>query len=67
MVLFARFNHEVYLVLEKLQMELAQRSTGGKLIIVENSGHHIQHDQPEVVVDAVRDVVEAVRRKSIGV
>lgn len=66
-VLFARFNHEAYLVFEKLQMELAQRSTEGKLIIVENSGHHIQHDQPEVVIDAVREVVEAVRRKAIGV
>ena len=48
-------------------MELAQRSTRGKLIIVENSGHHIQHDRPDAVVDAVREVVEAVRRKAIGV
>lgn len=66
-VLFARFNHKIFRVLRKLQMELAQRSTEGKLIFVENSGHHIQHDRPEVVVDAVREVVEAVRRKTIGV
>ena len=66
-VLFARFNHENFLVFRKNQMELAQRSTRGKLIIVENSGHHIQHDRPDVVVDAVREVAEAVRRKAIGV
>jgi pimeloyl-ACP methyl ester carboxylesterase len=49
----------------KNQMELAQRSTQGKLVIVENSGHHIPHDQPGVVVDAIRDVVTDVRRKTI--
>lgn len=66
-VLFARFNHEVYSVFKKLQLELARRSTGGKLIIVENSGHHIQYDRPEAVIDAVREVLEAARRKRIGV
>ena len=66
-VLFARFNHAIFLVLRKLQMELAQRSTKGRLVFVENSGHHIQHDQPEVVVEAIREMVEAVRRKTIGV
>ena len=54
-------------VIRKLEMELAKRSTQGKLIVVENSGHHIQHDRPEVVVGAVREVVEAVRRKTKGV
>lgn len=66
-VLFAKFNHPIFAVLKKLQMELAQRSTEGKLTFVENSGHHIQYDRPEVVVDAVREVVEAVGRKTIGV
>ena len=65
-VLFARFNHPMFSVFAKRQVELAQRSTTGKLIFVENSGHHIQHDQPEVVVDAIREVVEALRRKTIG-
>jgi len=66
-VLSAKFNHAVFPVLRKLQMELAQRSTDGKIIFVENSGHHIQHDQSEVVVTAVREVVEAVQCKTIGV
>jgi pimeloyl-ACP methyl ester carboxylesterase len=66
-VLFASFTHENFLHFKKLQAELAQRSSEGKLIIVGDSGHHIQHDQPEVVVDAIHDVIEAVRRKTIGV
>jgi pimeloyl-ACP methyl ester carboxylesterase len=66
-VLLAASDHELFPVARKLQMDLASRSTEGKLIIVENTGHHIQHDQPETVVDAVRKVVEAVRRKATGV
>ncbi|HEV2864047.1 MAG TPA: alpha/beta hydrolase [Pyrinomonadaceae bacterium] len=63
-VLFAKFDDEVFPRLLKLQTELAGRSTAGRLVVVEGSGHHIQHDRPEVVIDAVREVVEAVRRKS---
>lgn len=66
-VLLPTSDHELFPLARKLQTDLANRSTEGKLILVENSGHHIQHDRPEVVVDAVREVVEAVRRKTIGV
>jgi pimeloyl-ACP methyl ester carboxylesterase len=37
---------------------------GGKHIVVEQSGHFIQGDQPQVVIDAIRQVVEQVRGKS---
>jgi pimeloyl-ACP methyl ester carboxylesterase len=63
-VLLATFDHELFPVIRRLQTELANRSTEGKLILVEKSGHHIQHDRPQMVIDAVREVVEAVRRKS---
>jgi hypothetical protein len=36
-------------------------SVSGFRPIVKRSGHNIQLDQPEIVVNAVRDVVEAVR------
>ena len=45
----------------KQKMELANLSRNSKLIIAQNSGHHIQLDEPAVVVDAIRHVVEAVR------
>ena len=61
-VLFAKFDDEVFPSLLRLQAELAGRSTAGRLVVVEGSGHHIQHDRPGVVIDAVREVVEAVRR-----
>jgi hypothetical protein len=30
-------------------------------VVATESGHDIQHDQPELVLDAIRDVVLAVR------
>ena len=65
-VLLPTSDHELFPVAKRLQTELASRSTEGKLILVENTGHHIQHDQPGTVIDAVRAVVEAVRHKTNG-
>jgi pimeloyl-ACP methyl ester carboxylesterase len=45
----------------ELQQEQAESSTQSKLILVEDTGHYIYIDQPQVVVDAIREVVEAVR------
>jgi pimeloyl-ACP methyl ester carboxylesterase len=45
----------------QLQRELAQLVPGGRLVIATQSGHNIQDDQPELVLDAIRDVVQAVR------
>ena len=44
----------------ELQKELVGRSSRGKQIIAEKSGHYIQHDQPELVIDAIRRVMEEV-------
>jgi pimeloyl-ACP methyl ester carboxylesterase len=46
---------------QQLQRELAQLVPGGRLVIATESGHIIQDDQPELVLDAIRDVVLAVR------
>jgi len=43
----------------ELQGDLVKLSTNSKQIIAEKSGHNIHHDQPELVVDAIRQVVEA--------
>ncbi len=34
---------------------------GGRLVVATQSGHDIPHEQPELVLDAIRDVVLAVR------
>jgi pimeloyl-ACP methyl ester carboxylesterase len=45
----------------QLQQELAGLSTGGRLVIAENSAHFIHRTEPEVILKAVNDVVESVR------
>lgn len=47
---------------QALQREQARLSTRGCQIIAERSFHVIARDQPEVVVDAIRAAVDAVRR-----
>jgi pimeloyl-ACP methyl ester carboxylesterase len=44
-----------------LQRELAASSTRGTLRAVEGSGHFVEVDRPQAVIDAVRGVVAAVR------
>jgi pimeloyl-ACP methyl ester carboxylesterase len=52
---------EIERLWQQLQRELAQLVPGGRLVIAAESGHDIQQDQPELVLDAIRDVVLAVR------
>ena len=46
-----------------LQRDLAQLSTKGKFVAVEDSGHFIQVDKPQAVIDAIRELVEQVRSR----
>jgi pimeloyl-ACP methyl ester carboxylesterase len=48
----------------RLNRELAARSTLGKFQLVPGSRHYIQDDASQVVVEAVRSVVEAARKAS---
>ena len=41
--------------------KLAARSTRGESIVVPNSSHFIQNDQPQAVIDAIKKVVDEVR------
>jgi pimeloyl-ACP methyl ester carboxylesterase len=52
---------EVEQLWQQLQRELADLVPGGRLVIATQSGHDIQDEQPELVLDAIRDVVRAVR------
>jgi pimeloyl-ACP methyl ester carboxylesterase len=45
----------------ELHTEMAALSPRGKRVIAEESGHYVQVDQPQVVVDAIREVVDAVQ------
>ena len=48
----------------EMQNALARLSSRSKHIIAEKSGHYIQRDQPELVIDAIRQVVEATRTQA---
>jgi pimeloyl-ACP methyl ester carboxylesterase len=47
----------------ELQRELVALSPRGRQVVAEKSGHFIQQDQPELVVNAIRQVVEDVKSK----
>ena len=53
-------------VWRELQQEMARRSPQGRVVIAEKSGHYIQNDQPDLVIDAVRRVVESVGSRKAG-
>ena len=46
---------------QRLQRDLASLSERGCLVVAQRSGHAVPIDQPEVVVDAIRTVVETAR------
>jgi pimeloyl-ACP methyl ester carboxylesterase len=58
-----QFTEEVYRAYDQawtvFQEDLAKRSPRGQLRVAEQSGHMIQLDQPDLVVQAIRDVMRA--------
>lgn len=52
--------HEIWL--HQLQPKLAALSTRGKQMVVEDSGHGIASDRPDVVIEAIRQMLLDVRR-----
>jgi pimeloyl-ACP methyl ester carboxylesterase len=49
-----------------MQRELASRSSQGRLVVAQKSGHYVQAEEPELVISAIREVVAAVRRRAAG-
>jgi len=44
-----------------LQKQLSERTPEGKLVIANQSGHHVHLDEPDLVVDAIRDTIAEAR------
>jgi pimeloyl-ACP methyl ester carboxylesterase len=49
------------LLWQDLQAELAALSSRGRLVVAQDSGHYIQLERPQLVVDAISEVVAAAR------
>ncbi len=54
-------NQKLWEEMQALQSELADHSSTGKQIVAEQSGHDIQLEQPDLVVDAIREMLAALR------
>jgi hypothetical protein len=52
---------EMLVVWHELQADLAARSNNSTHVIAEQSGHYIHLEQPELVIEAVNQVVNVVR------
>lgn len=50
---------QVRAVWDEMQAELAALSSRGERVIAQGSSHYIQFDQPELVIEAIRNVLEA--------
>jgi TRAP-type C4-dicarboxylate transport system substrate-binding protein len=62
---FGRLSEDEQQLLEdawqEAQHESTRLSTQGRLVVAEKSGHIIQFEQPEVIVEAVEEMVKVVR------
>jgi len=48
---------------QKLQVEISSLSTRGSRIVAERSGHNIMYDQPEIIIDAIYEMLEQISLK----
>lgn len=46
-----------------LHKEYASLSTNGSLILAKHSGHYIQNDEPQLVIDTILELVDKARQK----
>lgn len=51
---------EISQVWSELQVELTALSTNGEQRVIDDAAHYIQHDNPEAVIRAIRDVLSQV-------
>jgi pimeloyl-ACP methyl ester carboxylesterase len=54
----AHYSRESQELWNEMQREILEISSEGKLVIAENSAHYIQNDEPEVVVSAVKKLID---------
>ena len=50
-------------VWQDLQKDLAGLSSNSALIVATKAGHYIQNDEPQLVIDAILDLVDKARQK----
>lgn len=56
----AHYSDESQELWNEMQREILEISSNGELVIVENSAHYIQNDQPEVVISAIKKLIDII-------
>jgi len=51
---------------DEMQSELAALSPQGRRVVARKSGHYVQRDEPAIIIDAIVDVVRAIRGGNAG-
>lgn len=54
----AHYSKESQELWNEMQRDILEISSVGKLVIAENSAHYIQYDEPEVVVSAIKKLID---------
>jgi pimeloyl-ACP methyl ester carboxylesterase len=54
-------NQDIFEVEQKLQVDFKNLSTKSKIIIAKHSGHYIQNDEPELIVEAIVEMINKYR------
>ena len=54
----AHYSNESQELWNEMQREILEISSNGELVIAENSAHYIQNDEPEVVVSAIKKLID---------
>ncbi|NHM33631.1 alpha/beta fold hydrolase [Neobacillus terrae] len=56
----AHYSKESQELWNEMQREILKISTNGELVVAENSAHNIQNDEPEVVISAIKKLVNII-------
>ena len=59
-----QFGKLLFDAIVRCQADLVSQVPGARHITDPHSGHYIHQEQPQLVIDSVREVVEAARKKS---
>lgn len=61
---FAEHVDDMQAMWRELQIELAQLSTNSRHVFVPDASHYIQYSRPDVVIDEIRSMIEAIRAET---
>lgn len=56
----AHYSEESQALWNEMQREILEISSNGEFVIAENSAHYIQNDEPEVVVTAIKRLIDKI-------